>query len=93
MLYYISGTKHATLREHEHVVECVSFSNPLADETISNSLGLKEKIDLKSGGRFLVSGSRDLSIRFVICIRLVIIIINQVSFFIRSVNFFKNSTD
>uniref|UniRef100_A0A673IF99 Lissencephaly-1 homolog B-like n=1 Tax=Sinocyclocheilus rhinocerous TaxID=307959 RepID=A0A673IF99_9TELE len=52
----------AELREHEHVVECISWAPESAHPTISEATGSENK---KSGkpGPFLLSGSRDKTIK------------------------------
>jgi len=53
-------------RDHDHVVECVAFSNNSADKVLTNTEDSKEEFALDEEGpprpRFLASGSRDRSI-------------------------------
>lgn len=53
--------------DHDHVVECVEFSNYSADKVLTNSEDSKEDMDKDEDGppqaRFLCSGSRDRTIR------------------------------
>ncbi|KAI7795864.1 Lis1a [Triplophysa rosa] len=61
---WVVATKEckAELREHEHVVECISWAPESAHPTISEATGSENK---KSGkpGPFLLSGSRDKTIK------------------------------
>ncbi|CAM4670791.1 hypothetical protein PO909_008390 [Leuciscus waleckii] len=61
---WVVATKEckAELREHEHVVECISWAPETAHPTISEATGSENK---KSGkpGPFLLSGSRDKTIK------------------------------
>jgi len=53
--------------DHDHVVECVEFSNYSADKVLTNTEDSKEDMDRDEDGppqpRFLASGSRDRTIR------------------------------
>ena len=60
-----TGQCRAELREHEHVVECIAWAPDSAAESINDAL--KDAGGAADGSRpgpFLVSGSRDKSIRF-----------------------------
>jgi len=65
----INGSWHCTkiFNDHDHVVECVEFSNYSADKVLTSSEDRKEDIDIDEDGppqaRFLASGSRDRTIR------------------------------
>lgn len=54
--------KKADLRGHEHVVECIAWAPAAASSAINEGAGVDQK---KNGyeGPFIISGSRDKSIK------------------------------
>jgi len=61
----VASTKEckADLRGHEHVVECVSWAPDVALSHIADTCGIEKKKGGPAPGPFLISGSRDKTIK------------------------------
>ncbi|KAH9518630.1 Lissencephaly-1 B [Bulinus truncatus] len=61
---WVTATKEckAELREHEHVVECIAWAPDSAQPAINEAAGTESK-SAKRSGPFLLSGSRDKTIK------------------------------
>ena len=58
-----SGDPKATFLGHEHVIECCAFAPPAAYEHLASLAGLKKPPAISSSAEFLVTGSRDKTIK------------------------------
>lgn len=69
-IWFVAGSNSeckAELRDHEHVVECVAWAPGSAEPFISEAAGTNKSHESgasDSGGPYVVSGSRDRTIRF-----------------------------
>jgi platelet-activating factor acetylhydrolase IB subunit alpha len=62
---WVLSTKEckAELRGHDHVVECIAWANDSALNSVAEAVGIQTKKGGPTPGPFLISGSRDKTIR------------------------------
>ncbi|XP_019850069.1 PREDICTED: lissencephaly-1 homolog [Amphimedon queenslandica] len=62
---WVASTREckAELRGHEHVVECVAWANDASLTQVADAVGIQTKKGGPAPGPFLISGSRDKTIR------------------------------